>query len=61
VMRNNRIEEKDTVGSVLSKQLYQMRKCKFLPNFINTSGSDTRTHAWARKLMKVAVKAIDGH
>ena len=41
VMRNSSTEEeKDTVGSVLCKQLYQMCKCKFLQNFVNTRMSD---------------------
>jgi hypothetical protein len=48
MMRNNSTEEeKDTVGSVLCKQLYQAQECKFLPNFVNTCGSERRTHAWA--------------
>jgi hypothetical protein len=33
-------EEKDMVGSILCKQLYQTRECKFLPNFVNMRGSD---------------------
>ena len=60
-MRNSSTkEEKDMVGSILCKQLYQMRECKFLQNFINTCRSDGRTHARAWKLTKVAVKAIGG-
>jgi hypothetical protein len=41
MMRNSSTEEeKDMVGSVLCKQLYQTRECKFLQDFVNTSGSD---------------------
>ena len=40
-MRNNSAEEeKDTVGSVPCKPLYQTRECKFLQNFVNTRGSN---------------------
>ena len=42
-MRNSSTEEeKDMVGSVLCKQLYQMWECKFLPNFVNTRESDAQ-------------------
>ena len=41
VLRNNNTEEeKDTVRSILCKQLYQTRECKFLQNLVNTHGSD---------------------
>ena len=42
-MRNSSTEEeKDMVGSVLCKQLYQTWECKVLKNFVNTHGSDTQ-------------------
>ena len=40
VMWNSNTEEKDTVGSILCKQLYEMWECKFLKNFVNMHGSD---------------------
>jgi hypothetical protein len=60
-MRNNSTEEeRDTVGSVICKQLYQTQECKFLQNFVNTRGVMRRTHALVFKFIKAAVKATDG-
>jgi len=40
-MRNSSTEkEKDTVGSILYKKLYQTQKCKSLQNCVNMRGSD---------------------